>query len=146
MADQEQEAQDPQQDGDQSGNSREGYINVETGSTKHPDAENTEDGKVVATIGVEVGESLRDAVELYGEEFVYDQYIRSVTVAAQGKVRRELDKGVPVNTVEQELDDLDPTEKRTTVKDPQAQAVAAWNNMDEDEKAKFRAIMEEQEG
>lgn len=145
----EQEAQTADQVQEEAGDEnqgRPGYIEVTTGSTKHPDAEQAEDGKVEAVIGVKVGDSLRDAVEEYGEEFVYDQYIRSVTVAAQGKVRRELDKGVPVSTVEQELDDLDPTEKRTTVKDPQAQAMAAWKNMDPEQKAKFRTIMEEQEG
>lgn len=141
--DQTQTAQEEQEE--QAGDSRPGYIAVTTGSTKHPDAKDAEDGKVEAVIGVKVGDSLREAVEEYGEEFVFDQYVRSVTVAAQGKVRRELDKGVPVNTVENELDDLDPTEKRTTVKDPQAQAVAAWKNMDEEQKAKFRAIMEQQD-
>jgi len=141
--DQTQIAQEEQEE--QAKDSRTGYVEVTTGSTKHPDAKDAEDGKVEAVIGVKVGDSLREAVEEYGEEFVFDQYVRSVTVAAQGKVRRELDKGVPVNTVENELDDLDPTEKRTTVKDPQAQAVAAWKNMDEEQKAKFRNIMDQQD-
>lgn len=140
MAEQDQaQAQAPQEEVD----GRPGYERIVTGSTKHPDAQDSEDGRVEAVIGVFVGDNLKEAVEKYGEDFVYENYVRSVTVAAQGKVRRELDQGTPVSAVEDELDDLDPTEKRTTVQDPQAQAMRAFNKMDEDQKAKFRAIMDQ---
>lgn len=146
MAEQEAATQTQEAPEDQNGDNRDGYVEVVTGSTKHPDAEQAEDGKVEAVIGIKVGNTLREAVEKYGEDFVFNQFIRSVTVSAQGKVRRELDKGIPVSSVEQELDDLDPTEKRTTVKDPQAQAMSAWKNMDPEQKERFRALMDDQEG
>lgn len=126
------------------GDPRQGYIAVETGSTKHPDAESAEDGKVTATIGVNVGDNLREAVELYGEDFVYDNYVRQVVVSAQGKVRRELDAGTPVSAVEQEFDDLDPTEKRTSVQDPQAQAMRALKKMSPEQRERFRQLMGEE--
>lgn len=134
-------ANEEEQDG---GDPRAGYISVETGSTKHPDADSAEDGKVTAVIGVKVGDNLREAVEEYGEDFVYDNYVRQVVVSAQGKVRRELDQGTPVSAVEQEFDDLDPTEKRTTVQDPQAQAMRALNKMSPEQKARFRELMGEE--
>lgn len=133
QAQKEQEEQDP----------REGYERVVTGSTKHPDAADAEDGRVEAVIGVYVGDNLREAVEKYGEDFVYENYVRSVVVAAQGKVRRELDNGTPVAAVEQEFDDLDPTEKRTTIQDPQAQAMRAFQKMSEEQKEQFRKIMDQ---
>lgn len=131
------ESPEQQEDGDP----RQGYISVETGSTKHPDAEDAEDGKVTAKIGVFVGDTLREAVEEYGEEFVYNNYVRQVVVTTQGKVRRELDAGAPVSSVEENFDDLDPTEKRSTVQDPQAQAMRALKNMDEEQKEKFRQLV-----
>lgn len=136
------EAQSNQQEVAEDKDPRPGYERIVTGSTKHPDAAEAEDGRVEAVIGVKVGDNLREAVEAYGEDFVYENYVRSVVVAAQGKVRRELDNGAPVSAVEAELDDLDPTEKRTTVQDPQAQAMRAFQKMDEEQKAKFREIME----
>jgi len=143
VEDTEQEPQAGNEAQNDGGDPRPGYILVETGSTKHPDAADSEDGKVVAEIGVKVGDNLKEAVETYGEDFVYDNYVRQVVVSAQGKVRRELDQGTPVSAVEAEFDDLDPTEKRTTVQDPQAQAMRALNKMSPEEKAKFRALLGE---
>jgi len=143
MAEQTDQLEGAEEVKEQEGDSRPGYILIETGSTKHPDAEDSEDGKVVAEIGVKVGDSLKEAVETYGENFVYNNYVRQVIVSAQGKVRRELDQGTPVSAVEAEFDDLDPTEKRTTVQDPQAQAMRALNKMSPEEKAKFRALLGE---
>jgi len=120
---------------------RPGYIRIETGSTKHPDAKDSEDGKVTAVIGVFVGNNLKQAVEKYGEEFVLDNYKRSVIVTAQGKVRRELDQGIPVSQVEENLDDLDPTEKSAGIQDPQAQAMRAYQKMDEAQRAEFLRLM-----
>lgn len=127
MAEKEEEVQDP----------RPGYLRIETGSTKHPDAKDSEDGKVTAVIGVFVGDSLKDAVEKYGEDFVMDNYKRSVIVTAQGKVRRELDQGVPVTQVEENLDDLDPTEKSAGITDPTVQAMRAFQKMDPAQREEF---------
>ena len=114
-----------------------GVIQVETGSTKHPDAAHSEDGRVSATISFFVGDSIADAAEKYGEDFVYEQYIRSVVVAAQGKVRRALDQGIAIDKVEAEFNDLDPTEKSAGIADPQAQALRAFNKMDEGAQAQL---------
>lgn len=136
MAEQEQTA--PAQEAeDQNQDPRPGYLRIETGSTKHPDAKDSEDGKVVATIGVFVGDSLKDAVQKYGEDFVMDNYKRSVIVTAQGKVRRELDQGVPVGQVEENLDDLDPTEKSAGITDPTVQAMRAFQKMDPAQREEF---------
>lgn len=114
-----------------------GVIEIETGSTKHPDAATMEDGRVSATIGVYVGGSVAEAAEKYGEEFVHEQYVRSVVVAAQGKVRRALDQGIAIDKVEAEFNDLDPTEKSAGIADPQAQALRAFNKMDEGSQAQL---------
>lgn len=121
-----------------------GYIKIETGSQKHPEAKESEDGRVVATIEVYVGESLKDAVEKYGEDFVMENYKRSVIVACQGKVRRELDQGVPVATVEDNLNDLDPTEKQSTIQDPQVQAMKAFQRMSPEEQAQYLKLIQGQ--
>lgn len=120
---------------------RPGYIRIETGSTKHPDAKDAEEGKVTAVIGVFVGASLKNAVEKYGEEFVFENYKRSVVITSQGKVRRELDQGIPVAQVEENLDDLDPTEKSAGIQDPQAQAMRAFQKMDDSQRAEFLKLM-----
>ena len=119
---------------------RPGYQRIETGSTKHPDAKESEDGKVTAVIGVYVGGSIAEAVDKYGEEFVFENYVRNLVVAAQGKVRRALDQGVPVSKVEDEFDDLDPTEKSSGIADPQVAAMRAYQRMSDEEKAKFLAM------
>lgn len=135
------EEQETAQAQEEANDPRPGYIRIETGSTKHPDAAESEDGRVAATIGVFVGENLQEAVDKYGEDFVRDNFIRSVVVATQGKVRRELDSGVPINTVEDNLDDLDPTEQRASVTDPQAQAMKALQRMTPEQKAAFREMI-----
>lgn len=125
---------------------RPGYERIETGSTKHPDAKESEDGRVVAVIGVYVGEDLKSAVEKHGEEFVFSNYKRSVVITSQGKVRRELDQGIPVSTVEENLDDLDPTEKASTIQDPQAQAMRAFQKMDDAQREQFLSLMKKGAG
>lgn len=121
---------------------RQGYIRVATGSTKHPEAKESEDGRIEAVIGVFVGDTLKEAVEKYGEDFVHGNYVRSVVVASQGKVRRELDQGTPVAAVEQEYDDLDPTEQKSSIQDPQAQAMRAFNKLDPEKKKQLLAAMQ----
>lgn len=119
-----------------------GYINVTTGSTKHPDAADAEGGKVEATISLFVGASLEEAVEKYGEEFVYDNYERSLVISAQNRVRRELDTGVPVAQVEKDLDDLDPTEKRSSSASPMSTALKSIGQMSPEEKAALLAQLQ----
>lgn len=116
-----------------------GYIKVTTGSTKHPDAKASESGRIEAVVDVYAGETIADAVSKYGEDFVHAKYIKALVIDVQATVRRELDKGIPVNKVEEELNDLDPTEKRTGIADPQAQALAAWNKMSEADRETFLA-------
>lgn len=138
MAEQEEQATQAEQEEEQ--DPRPGYTRIETGSTKHPEAAESEDGRVVARIGVYTGDTLEEAIERYGEEFVFSNYKRSVIVASQGKVRRELDAGTPISTVEDNLDDLDPTEQRSTIQDPQVQAMRAFNNMSDEQKEQFMKI------
>lgn len=132
----EQETQDPS------------YIIVTTGSSKHPDAAHSEDGRVEANTSLFVGntedpaQGLEEAIEKYGHKFVHDQFIRSVTVSTQGKVRRELDNGVPVTKVEEIYDDCDPTETRSSTKDPVSSAMSAFSKMSDEEKAQFIASLE----
>jgi len=117
------------------------YITIETGSQKHPEAQNTEDGRVVASVEIFVGKDLEEAVEKYGEEFILESYKRSVIVSVQGKVRRALDQGISVAKVEEEFNHSDPTEKATTVADPQALALRAFNRMSPEEREKFLALL-----
>lgn len=119
--------------------SRPGYEVITTGSTKHPEAKNSENGTAEAAIGVFLGDTLADAVEKYGEDFVFNNYKRNVVVSVQGKVRRALDAGTPISTVEEEFDDLDPTEQRSTIQDPQVIAMRAFMKMDPEKQAEFLA-------
>jgi len=119
------------------------YIEITTGSTKHPDAKGTEEGRVEVVTTLKIGDTLKDAVEFYGEDFVFDCYQRSVVVAAQGKIRRAMDEGIPLSTVEQEFDDLDPTEKKSSITDPETLAMRAVSKMSPEQLAKFREILPE---
>lgn len=49
--------------------------------------------KVPATANVEVGESIEDAIELYGEPCVYDLYNRGATLAVQQRIGALLRQG-----------------------------------------------------
>ena len=120
-----------------------GFVLVTTGSTKHPDAEASETGKVEASITVFVGESVQDAIDKYGEEFVFDNYERSLVISAQNRVRRELDNGVPISNVEKDLDDLDPTEKRASTASPMSTALRSVSKMTPEEKAALLAQLQE---
>lgn len=70
-------------------------------------------GKVAATVTVDEGTSLSEAVDMYGEDVVFELYTRQLKRDLGNAIRSSLNGGRSPSGVEQELGDWRPDVKRS---------------------------------
>lgn len=109
------------------------------------------DEKVEASIEIFPGDDLTSAVEMYGEDTVYDDYLRSVTRRAQNAVRSSLNKHlengvapeeVP-NAVANELADWRPdSDRRPSRKSPEENILSNFSSLPPEKRQEILARLQ----
>lgn len=87
------------------------------------------------------GDTLQEAIELYGEGTIFEHYNRSATVKFQGRIRALIEKGVPDEVIQRELNGWRPDETSTGPKDPVAAVLARYATMSDEEQAVLRETL-----
>lgn len=115
-----------------------GVAEAKTTKQDHPDA--NENGKVSAAVPFVCGSNLDEAIDMWGEEFVYEHFATLFKRRLQNRVRRFLKDGVPVEQVEEEfsIENYDPTDTSRRGGDDVTSLLRKLNNLDEEEKAELR--------
>lgn len=114
--------------------------NVEAGHPAFdPDLAN-EDGihKIKATVEFAPGDSLAEASEMFGEDLVYDRYVRQVNRDLGNAIRSSLNSNRTPDQVEAELADWRPDVQRTPTRQS-ADPVAAFKEKSPEDQQKLLA-------
>lgn len=119
------------------------YTGVASAKTEKPDHPNAdENGIVEVSIPYDCGSNLDEAVERFGEEFVFDHFQTLFERKLQNKARRELKDGIPVEKVEElySIENYDPKASRRgrSSEDPMTSAMKALGQLSDEEKAELR--------
>lgn len=97
--------------------------------------------KIVAVADLAFGDNLNDAIELYGEDLVYNLYIQKIVIKAQDFMRNWIKAGKSPEEVNQMMSDWTPEATGPSLaKDPTAAYLARLSRMTPDEQ---RAALEE---
>jgi len=87
-----------------------------------------------ATIVTDLGDDLRDAVEKFGEEVIYTNYKRAVTITAQAAIRRMLEQKLDDKTIADKMAGWKPGVALDRSVDPIAVLKAKLSGMSASEK------------
>lgn len=118
--------------------SYDGIAEAKTTNPDHPDA--NDEGKVSAAVPFECGSDLDSAIEMWGEEFVYEHFETLFKRRLQNRIRRFLKDGVPVEQVEEEfsIENYDPTDTSRSSEDSVTSVLRKLNKLSDEEKAELR--------
>lgn len=95
-----------------------------------------------ATIVTDLGADLRDAVTKFGEEVIYTNYKRAVTITAQAAIRRMLEAGSTQEVISDKMAGWKPGVALDRSVDPVAALKARMSSMsDADKKALLDQLM-----
>ena len=96
-----------------------------------------------ATIVTDLGDDLRDAVSKFGEEVVFTNYKRAVTVTAQASIRRMLENNLDEKAIADKMAGWKPGIALDRSVDPVAALKARMSTMsDADKRALLDQLME----
>lgn len=93
-----------------------------------------------ATIATDLGDSLQDAVAKFGEEVIFSNYKRAVTITAQAAMRRMLEQNLDQDTITNKMASWKPGVALDRSVDPVAALKAKMATMS---KAEKKALLEE---
>jgi len=79
--------------------------NIEETDPRFP---SSDDGKISCTVEFNPGDDLAEAVEMYGEDIVYERWLRQVRRDLGNAIRSSLNSGKTPQAVEEELSDWRP--------------------------------------
>lgn len=114
-----------------------GLATAKTKSEDVPDKHKDEDGYARVSVPFRFGLSLDEAVEEWGEEFVFELAESLFKRKLQNRMRRQLTEGVPPEKVEENHgpDEYDPTTTTRSSGDDVTDLMKKLNDLDEEEKA-----------
>lgn len=98
----------------------------------------TADGAVQIKFEYEFGETLKDAVELFGEKVVHSYVVRSLTIAAQGAARGMMKSGKSKEEILKAMESWKPGEPRQT-KSPEEKIRSLVDKMSPEDRARLAA-------
>lgn len=98
----------------------------------------TADGAVQIKFDYEFGETLEDAVKLFGEKVVHSYVIRSLTIAAQGAARGMMKSGKSKEEILAAMATWKPGEPRQTTS-PEEKIRSLVNKMSPEDRARLAA-------
>jgi len=94
-------------------------INVKaTIKTKDEDGEVISEETVTGNCNYDFGETLDDAVELFGAEVVMNNFKQNAVISAQSRMRALLGQGITGDDLQAKLDEWKPGVKTSTRKSP----------------------------
>lgn len=88
-----------------------------------------------ATISVDLGENVQDAIARFGEEVVFSNYIANVKIGVQSGIRRYLEAGKTTEEIQQAYDSWKPGATMDRVVDPVAALAKKMSTMTAEEQA-----------
>jgi len=88
-----------------------------------------------ATVVVDLGENLEDAVARFGAEVVFSNYIANVKIGVQSGIRRYLEAGKTNEEIQTVFDTYKPGVTMDRVVDPVAALAAKFSKMSPEEQA-----------
>ena len=107
----------------------------------NPQEITTSKGANSITVTYDFGENLAEAVQLFGEEVVFTGFRHNATIALQGLVRPELDKGTDPEAIKQKAAAWKPGVVTRSASDPISAIVGKWATMtDEQRKALMQKL------
>jgi hypothetical protein len=99
-----------------------------------------------ATVIVDLGENVQDAIARFGEEVVFSNYLANVKIGVQSGIRRYLDAGLDANAIQEKFASFKPGVTMDRVVDPIAAMAAKLSKMTPEEReaafAQLRAKLE----
>lgn len=99
-----------------------------------------------ATIMVDLGDNVQDAIARFGEDVVFSNYLASVKINVQSAIRRYLEAGLDANAIQAKFENYKPGVTMDRVVDPIAALAAKLAKMTPEERedafAKLRAKLE----
>ena len=99
-----------------------------------------------ATVIVDLGENVDDAVARFGGDVVFSNYLASVKINVQSAIRRYLEAGLDSNAIQAKFENYKPGVTMDRVIDPIAALAAKLQKMTPEERedafAKLRAKLE----
>lgn len=101
------------------------------------------DEERAATIHIELGENLENAIELFTADVVFSNFVANAKITAQAAVRRMLETGLDSDAIQTRMNDWKPGQKLERIVDPVASFKAKLAGMDEGERmALLQSLME----
>lgn len=88
-----------------------------------------------ATIVVDCGENLQDAISRFGEEVVFSNYLANVKISCQSGIRRYLEAGLSQEAIQEKFDGYKPGVTLERVVDPVATLASRFAKMTPEEQA-----------
>lgn len=87
-----------------------------------------------ATVEYNFGDTLTDALELFGEDSVFSAFLSKVKIDAQGAVRRMLENNLDSDKITEAMSAWKPGEKLERIKDPVGNFKKHLASMSEEER------------
>jgi len=109
-------------------------------------AKDGKDGKE-ASVLVELGENVQEAIEKFGAEVVFSNYLANVKIGVQSGIRRYIKAGLDSAAIQAKFDAYKPGVTMDRVVDPIAAMAAKLSKMSpEDRAAAFEELRKKIEG
>lgn len=86
-----------------------------------------------ATVIVDLGENVEDAIARFGADVVFSNYLANVKIGVQSGIRRYLDAGLDANAIQAKFDSYKPGVTLDRVVDPVAAMAAKLAKMTPEE-------------
>lgn len=96
----------------------------------------TKEGKT-ATINYDFGSNLQEMTEKFGEDVVYSNAKRAMTITAQGAMRRMLVAGKSQEEIQEKMSLWKPGVALERTVDPVASLMRSWGSMSDEQKAEI---------
>lgn len=88
-----------------------------------------------ATIMVDLGDNVQDAIDRFGDEVVFSNYQANVKITVQGGIRRYLESGLSQDEIQAKFDGYKPGVTLERVVDPVAALASKFAKMSPEEQA-----------
>jgi len=96
-----------------------------------------------ATISVDFGDSLQEAVEMFGEDVVFSNFKASAKITAQAAMRRYIESGLNADQIAEKMDTWKPGVALERVIDPIKALMGKWAKMSPEEKKELLTALKE---
>lgn len=97
--------------------------------------------KVETVVNLELGDNLEGAVAKYGDELIFDHFVRSSKVRAQATIRSLVAAGKSQAEIEEFFKTWRPDTTRARTKDPVASITKNFGNLTVDQKKELLAAL-----